>query len=160
MQPEINPEINPIYLGLLHLHSFLRWVGLLLMVITIVDSLVRVYRPFLSNERKLALFTMIILHTQLLIGIGLYFVSPWVAKAIESGNIMKDPVNRFYIVEHLLGMIIAIALVTIGHSKAKKQSESWAKHKLIFTYYTIAFILILISIPWPFRVVGEGRGWF
>jgi formate/nitrite transporter FocA (FNT family) len=59
-----------------------------------------------------------------------------------------------------LGMVIAIALVTIGHVKAKKQSESWAKHKLIFTYYTIALILILISIPWPFRMVGEGRGWF
>jgi uncharacterized membrane protein len=65
-------------------------------------------------------------------------------------------VNRFYLVEHFLGMVIAIALVTIGHSKAKKQSESWAKHKLIFTYYTVALILILISIPWS-RMVGEDR---
>lgn len=148
------------YTGLLHLHSFLRWVGLLLMVITIADSLMRIYRPFLNSERKLGLITMIILHTQLLIGIALYFVSPLIANAVESGNIMKDPVNRFYLVEHFLGMVIAIALVTVGHSKAKKQSESWAKHKLIFSYYTIALILILISIPWPFRMVGEGRGWF
>jgi formate/nitrite transporter FocA (FNT family) len=130
------------------------------MLITIVDSLVRIYRPFLSSERKLALITLIILHTQLLIGIALYFVSPFVANAIESGNVMKDPVNRFYLVEHAIGMCVAIAFVTVGYSKAKKQSESWAKHKLIFTYYTIAFILILISIPWPFRMVGEGRGWF
>ena len=108
--------------GLLHLHSVLRWVGLLLMLITIVDSLVRIYRPFLNNERKLSLLTMIVLHTQLLIGIALYFVSPFVANAIESGNIMKDPVNRFYLVEHFLGMALAIALVTIGHVKAKKQS--------------------------------------
>jgi formate/nitrite transporter FocA (FNT family) len=130
------------------------------MLITIVDSLVRIYRPFLNSERKLALITLIILHTQLLIGIALYFVSPFVANAIESGNVMKDPVNRFYLVEHAIGMCVAIAFVTVGYSKAKRQSESWAKHKLIFTYYTIAFILILISIPWPFRMVGEGRGWF
>ena len=133
------------YTGLLHLHSFLRWAGLLLMLITIVDSLVRIYRPFLNSERKLALITLIILHTQLLIGIALYFVSPFVANAIESGNVMKDPVNRFYLVEHAIGMCVAIAFVTVGYSKAKRQSESWAKHKLIFTYYTIAFILILIS---------------
>jgi hypothetical protein len=148
------------YTGLLHLHSFLRWVGLALMLVTIVDSLVRMYRPFLGSERKLSLMTMIILHTQLLIGIVLYFVSPLVANAIESGMVMKDPVNRFYMVEHFLGMAIAIAFVTIGHSKSKKQSENWSKHKLIFTYYFIALILILISIPWPFRLVGEGRGWF
>ena len=145
------------YTGLLHLHSSLRWAGLLLMLITIVDSLVRIYRPFLNSERKLSLLTMIFLHIQLLTGIALYFVSPIVANAIESGNIMKDPINRFYVVEHFLGMAIAIALVTIGHVKAKKQSESWAKHKLIFTYYTIALILILISIPWS-RMVGEDRG--
>lgn len=146
------------YTGLLHLHSFLRWVVLLLMVITIVDSLVRIYRPFLNNERKLSLFTMILLHMQLLIGIGLEI--PYLINAMKVGGIMKNPELRFFVVEHFLGMLIAIALVTIGHVKAKKQSESWAKHKLIFTYYTIALILILISIPWPFRMVGEGRGWF
>lgn len=146
--------------GLLHLHSFLRWVGLFLMLVTIVDSLVRIYRPFLNNERKLSLFTMIILHTQLLIGIALYFVNDWHLQLADFGSVMKNPVSRFYLIEHFLGMVIAIALVTIGHVKAKKQSESWAKHKLIFTYYTIALILILISIPWPFRLVGEGRGWF
>jgi formate/nitrite transporter FocA (FNT family) len=95
---------------------------------------------------------------QLLIGIGLEI--PYLINAMKVGGIMKNPELRFFVVEHFLGMLIAIALVTIGHVKAKKQSESWAKHKLIFTYYTIALILILISIPWPFRMVGEGRGWF
>jgi hypothetical protein len=57
-------------------------------------------------------------------------------------------------------MLIAIALVTVGYSKAKKQSEHWSKHRIIFFYYFFAFIIILISIPWPFRLVGEGRGWF
>jgi hypothetical protein len=148
------------YKGLLDLHSALRWIAIILMIATIVDSLVRMYRPFKDNERKLALFTLISLHTQLIIGLLLYFVSPVIAAAFEAGHIMKNPVGRFYLVEHLLGMLLAITLVTIGYSKAKKQSEHWSKHKIIFFYYLFAFIIILISIPWPFRLVGEGRGWF
>lgn len=148
------------YTGLLHLHSALRWVALILLVATIIDSLIRMYRPFKENERKLALFTLISLHTQLLIGGVLYFVSPLVSSWMDAGHIMKNSVARFYIVEHFAGMVIAIALVTIGYSRAKKQSEHWTKHRMIFFYYLAAFILILLSIPWPFREVGAGRGWF
>lgn len=146
--------------GLLHLHSALRWVAIILMLATIIDSLVRMYRPFKENEKKLALFTLISLHTQLLIGILLYFVSPTIKGFVEAGHIMKTPVARFYIVEHLLGMLLAIVVVTIGYSRAKRQAESWAKHRMIFFYYLTAFILILLSIPWPFREAGAGRGWF
>lgn len=155
-----DPNTGTMYTGLLHLHSALRWVALILMIATIIDSLIRMYRPFKENERKLALFSLISLHTQLIIGALLYFVSPIISTAIEQGHVMKNPIGRFYLVEHLLGMLIAIVLVTVGYSKAKKQSEHWSKHRIIFFYYLVAFILILISIPWPFRLVGEGRGWF
>jgi uncharacterized membrane protein len=148
------------YKGLLDLHSALRWVALLLMIATIVDSLVRMYRPFKENERKLALFTLISLHTQLIIGAMLYFVSPVISDAIEKGHIMKNPIGRFFMVEHLALMLLAIIIVTVGYSRAKRQSEHWSKHRMIFFYYLTALLLILISIPWPFRLVGEGRGWF
>jgi uncharacterized membrane protein len=148
------------YKGLLDLHSALRWVSIILILATIIDSLIRMYRPFKENERKLALFTLISLHTQLIIGALLYFVSPVISDAIERGDIMKNPVGRFFMVEHLLGMLIAIIVVTVGYSRAKKQSEHWSKHRMIFFYYLSAFLLILLSIPWPFRLVGEGRGWF
>jgi len=146
--------------GLLHLHSALRWLAIILMLATIIDSLVRMYRPFRENERKLALFTLIALHTQLLLGLVLYFTSPMIEGFIQAGGIMKNPVARFLIVEHFIGMALAIILVTIGYSRAKRQSEHWLKHKMIFFYYLVAFILILISIPWPFREAGAGRGWF
>lgn len=148
------------YTGLLHLHSALRWLAIILMLATIIDSLVRMYRPFKENERKLALFTLITLHSQLIIGVVLYFVSPVISDALQMGHVMKNPIGRFYMVEHLLGMLLAITLVTVGYSRAKKQSEHWSKHRMIFFYYLTAFLLILISIPWPFRAVGEGRGWF
>ena len=146
--------------GLLHLHSALRWVALLLLVLTIADSAIRMYRPFKENERKLAMFAMITLHTQVLIGIALYFVSPMIKGFMEDGHIMKNSIARFYIVEHLLLMLLAIAVVTIGYSRAKRQAEAWAKHRMIFFYYLVGLILILLSIPWPFREAGAGRGWF
>lgn len=146
--------------GLLHLHSALRWLVFVFMMATIIDSLFRMYRPFKENERKLAFLSLVTLHTQLLIGLFLYFTSPMIAQFIEQGVIMKKPVARFYVVEHLFGMAIATILVTVGYVRAKRQSEHWSKHRMLFFYYLAALILILLSIPWPFREVGAGRGWF
>ena len=144
--------------GITHLHSFLRWVAIILLVATIVDSLLRMYKPFNEKDRKLALFAMISLHVQLLLGLILYV--PFLSNVLEGSQyIMKDPVNRFYLVEHLLGMVLAIAIITIGYLRSKRQSEQWAKHRMIFFYYVVGFILILASIPWPFRDVAAGRGW-
>jgi hypothetical protein len=72
---------------------------------------------------------------------------------------MKVALYRFYGMEHLMGMIIAIVLVTIGHSKSKKATESAAKFKAIKLWYVLALILILAFIPWPFRT-ALGAGWF
>lgn len=72
---------------------------------------------------------------------------------------MKDKINRFYLVEHFLGMALASVFVTVGYVRAKRQEDKATKHRMIFVYYLVAFILILISIPWPFREVGAGRGW-
>lgn len=144
--------------GIQHTHSFLRWVVLALMIATLVDSLVRMYKPFNEADKKLALFTMISIHTQLLLGLILYF--PFLFNVLEVGEpIMKNSINRFYLVEHFLGMAIAATVVTIGYTRAKRQSEKWAKHRMIFFYYLVGFILILASIPWPFRAIAEGRGW-
>ncbi|MFN0030763.1 MAG: hypothetical protein ACKVOR_01240 [Flavobacteriales bacterium] len=148
------------HIALNHIHSALRWVIILLLVATIIDSLVRMYRPFKENEKKLALFTMIAMHTQLIIGLLLYFISPNMQTLLAKDHLMKDTVARFFVVEHLVGMLLAIFLVTYGYRKAKQQAESWAKHKLLFYYYLFAFIIIMLSIPWPFREAGYGLGWF
>ena len=143
-----------------HIHSLLRWVVVILMVVTLVDSLVRMYKPFNETDRKLALFTLISVHTQLLVGLALYFmkVGDWFNYASE--GVMKDSVSRFWVVEHFLGMVLGITLITIGYSRAKRQSEKWAKHRMIFFYYLIGFIIIMASIPWPFRAEGIARPWF
>jgi membrane protein DedA with SNARE-associated domain len=98
---------------------------------------------------------LIFTHIQLLIGFGLYFISPKVS--FEDG-VMENAVIRFFTVEHMSMMIIAIALITIGFSTAKRMEDAVAKHKRVAIMYGIGLAIILASIPWPFR--GLGAGWF
>ncbi len=145
------------YNGLLHAHSGLRWIALFLIIITILISFTSKNKPYSAGEKKLALFTLISFHIQLLIGLYLYFS--------ENGRItffegfMKSDVARFFNVEHITGMLIAITLITIGYSKAKRQSEAAAKRKTIKTFYIIGLLIVLATIPWPFRT-ALGAGWF
>jgi hypothetical protein len=100
---------------------------------------------------------MVSLHTQLLIGLIQYFGTSTKVQFIEGW--MKNPLLRFYGMEHILLMIIAIALVTIGHSKSKKGTTPEEKFKPIKLWYVIGLLLILAAIPWPFRD-ALGGGWF
>ena len=99
---------------------------------------------------------MIFLHIQLLIGLVLYFKS---AKVTFIDGWMKDPEDRFYGMEHILMMVIAIVLVTIGRKKAENHIEPAKKFKTITLWYTIALLIIIAAIPWPFREALGGK-WF
>jgi hypothetical protein len=152
------------YTGLLHLHSFLRWVILILEIIAIYKSFTGMTggRPFTAGDRKAGLFLMISAHTQLLVGLYLYLAGPWGLANISNlgfGEAMKDPVTRFYGIEHIFGMLVAIVLITIGKGVAKKAIPDAAKHKRSFWFFLVALVIILATIPWPFRVVGAGRHW-
>lgn len=104
---------------------------------------------------------MVSLHTQLLIGLVLYFISPRVqfVKGWMSSEVAKG-MYRFYNLEHISLMIIAIVLVTIGHSKSKKGATPEEKFKPIKLWYVIGLVLILVSIPWPFRENLHVTSWF
>lgn len=140
-----------------HAHSGLRWVVLLLLLSAIVNAVVNFSgkNGYREKDRKLALFTLIFTHVQLILGLILYFISP---KVQFVSGMMKDAMLRFYGVEHLVGMLIAIALITIGYSRAKRKTEAVAKFKTTFWFYLIGLLVIVASIPWPFRDLGGG--WF
>ncbi len=151
------------YTGLLHTHSLVRWIMLILLIMTVL----RAYngwksnRTFTPGDKKLTLFTLIFSHVQLLIGFLLYMVSPMVQSAMaDMGAAMKDKMLRFWAVEHIITMIIAIIIITVGHALAKRASNDTQRFKRIFTYFLAGLILILITIPWPFLQTGAGRGWF
>ena len=153
------------YIGLLHTHSLVRWIMLILLVIAIF----RAYggwkskRSFTPGDKKITLFTLIFSHIQLLIGLLLYMVSPSVQTALGQhgmGAIMKDKFMRFWVVEHIMMMVVAIVIITIGYSLAKRAANDADRFRKIFIYFLISLLIILISIPWPFTQTGAGRGWF
>ena len=150
--------------GLVHLHNFLRWVILILLVVSIIKAYGgwQAKKPFSAGDKKIWLFTLISAHITLLL--GLYQASfgrygCFTTTLPEGTSFMKDKFFRFYWVEHPLGMIIAILLITLGYLMSKKAVTDEVKYKKAFYYFLIALILILGSIPWPFREI-VGRPWF
>lgn len=149
------------YTGINHLHSFLRYIVLILLVITVVKAYMAYSKSdsFGKSDNSLSLITMIFVHIQILIGLYLYMTNPNVQGAFaDMKAAMGDKVLRFLAVEHITGMLIAMILVTKGRTSIKKQTSDLAKHKTVWVYYGIGLIIILASIPWPFR--GLGYGWF
>jgi uncharacterized membrane protein YozB (DUF420 family) len=146
--------IYPIFL---HIHSGLRWLVLLFIIAAIVNACLKLTGKSSLNFKDCAFnrLTMMVIHLQLVFGLVLYFISP---KVVFSAASMKESVLRFFLVEHIGLMIIAVILITIGYIKSARTDNEIKKHKLILGYYSIAFLLILVSIPWPFR--GIGGGWF
>ena len=139
-----------------HTHSGLRWVALILILLAIYNSITA--KEFTKREKLVNLFSMVSLHTQLILGLILYFISD---KVKFFDGWMKEPtgIYRFYGIEHLAGMIIAIALITVGYVKSKKGNSPAEIYKPIKLFYIIGLILILASIPWPFRA-NLGGAWF
>lgn len=144
------------YNGLLAAHSGLRWVVLILLLLAIFNAFSKKKGgTWTPKDKKIALFTLIFTHVQLLIGLVLYFQSP---KVSFGSGVMSETIQRFYTVEHISLMLVAIALITVGYSKSKRGETDAKKFGAIATFYLIGLILILVSIPWPFRI--EGAGWF
>ncbi len=134
------------------LHSYWAYLVLLVLALASINALIKFFgkKEFHAKDFRISLFTLIVSHIQLLLGLLLYFVSPRLQMWSESGvgGIMKDSVNRLYLVEHPLINIIAVALITIGYSKHKKKLTSTPKFKMLAIFYTIALVLYLSRIPW------------
>ena len=141
------------YSKLLTLHSLFRW----LVLISLLMAIFRAYWGWLGNklfsahDNSLRVATVTIAHIQLILGISLYCISPVVRYFL---NYFKRAVHereiRFFGMEHITMMVIAIVLITIGSVKAKKQATSQQKFKTMAIWFTIALIVIFSSIPWPF----------
>lgn len=144
--------------GFKHLHSANRYIllALLLTVIIISFNKWKGKKEYTTQDDKLNLLTFIFTHLQLLIGFVLYFTSGMVQ---FNGDTMANKIIRFFTVEHMIGMLIAITLITIARIKGKKITDAVRRHKLTFTYYLIALIIIIASVPWPFRNLGI-TSWF
>jgi hypothetical protein len=151
------------YNVILHLHSSLRWVVLLLLLIVVYRSATAGKRPFNDADKKYSLFAMIACDIMLLIGIYQWIAGNWGLNSVQNNgmkDIMHDPTLRFYAIEHPIGMLIAIVMVHIGRAYAKRELPDPVKHKRILLFFGLSLLIILVSLPWPFRAAGAGRGWY
>jgi hypothetical protein len=140
------------YNGLLHLHNFMRWIILLFLLIALIQAFSKK-----TGLQKTSLWLLIAAHITLLIGLYQYFAGTVGYKLIQLNGfsaVMKDSAMRFWAVEHITGMLIAIILITVARGKAKRNGYNAAAW-----LYLIALILILAVVPWPFREV-VARPWF
>jgi uncharacterized membrane protein len=133
------------YTGLLHTHSMLRYLVLILLILVVVNSFLGLVnkKPFGKTDNLLGLTLFSLTHTQLLVGLILYFVSPLV---MFKGAAMNDATLRYWTTEHGFMMLIAIVLITMARITAKKMSTDSAKHKRMFIFNSLALLIILAAI--------------
>jgi len=137
---------------MLFLHSWMRWA----VVITAVLVIVQAFRGWSggvawdATKARFASWFVNATSIQLVIGLILYgFLSPVTLQAFsDMGGAMKDSVVRFWAVEHMSVMLVAVALAHIGAGRVKKAADDQAKHRAAAIFFTIAIVLILVSIPW------------
>jgi hypothetical protein len=130
--------------GLVHLHNLLRWVVLIAMLFAIVQLLLK------KDALKASKVLLISAHSTLVLGLYQYFFGPFGFKLIQAAGMkvaMASSAIRFWAVEHISSMLIAIILITIGHIKYKKGGAP----KTTLILYILALLLIVAAIPWPFR---------
>ncbi len=134
-----------------NLHSYWAYLVVIILIIAVANAIIKAVgdKEYEAKDFRISLFTLIVSHIQLLIGLVLYFVSPRFELWAElGGEVMKNALARLYLVEHPLVNIIAVALITIGYSKHKKKLTSKFKLKTLAIYYTLALVLLLSRIPW------------
>jgi hypothetical protein len=140
------------YSFVLALHNILRWA----VVIVGILAIVRAYmgwsgkRPWTGLDNSLGLFFTISMDLQLLLGLLLYVVlSPITTGAFaDFGGAMGDSEARFWLVEHISVMIVAVILAHVGRSTSKKGVTDNIKHKRAAIFFTLAMLAVLIAIPW------------
>ena len=140
------------YSLLKNIHSYWAYLVLLVLILGILNAIGGKIkgRDFESKDLRLSLFGLIFSHIQLLIGLILYFVSPWFDQwsDLGVGGVMKDAQVRLYLVEHPITNILAIVLITMGWSLHKRQSDPGKKFLRIALFYGFGLLLLLSRIPW------------
>lgn len=128
------------------IHSGWAYVAFLLLVIAVVNAIIGLVskKEYTATDKKIGLYALGAIHTQVVIGLLVYFVSPLGL----SGFSMSDSALRLTSMEHPLMNVLGIVLMTIGWVKHKKLTSSESKFKTVSIYYGLGFVLILSRIPW------------
>ena len=146
------------YGSLLLIHSAVRWLVLLGIIVVLARTFTALLRPrpFSRGDRLAIALGTTASHTQLLIGLALYMSSPFVKLFWSApGEGMGNTQVLFFSLIHITGMITSVVLMTVGSSRARRAGEDRRKFRSIAIYWTAAVVLILLLIPWPFSPLAQ-----
>lgn len=147
---------------LLHAHSGLRWLLLIVLLAAIYKAFTGYSgnKPFTQSDNTLRILTVIFTHIQLIIGLILYIQSPLVKLFWSSpGSAITQEAPMFFGLFHFIFMLLAVVLITIGSAKTKKKNTDKEKFKTMRGWFLAALIIILLAIPWPY-LPSAGRALF
>jgi hypothetical protein len=136
---------------MIDIHSYWAYLVVILLVIAVVNAIIGLTqkKQFTDKDLRIGLFTLIVSHIQLLIGLTWYFMSPYFSLLISNtADVMKTKELRLLALEHPVMMILALVLITIGWSKHKKKTSDTAKFKTFVIFYGLGLVFILSKIPW------------
>jgi len=139
------------YAVLLYVHSYNRWLVLLSGAVALVVT----YRSWLGvgaygRVESLSGRTFRgLLDLQVLLGLALYGLSPIVRTGLRDlGAAMSVKELRFFAVEHITGMLIALAFMHTGAARVRRADNDAAKLRQQALWQTLAAISIVVSVPW------------
>lgn len=151
--------MNWLYPIVLTLHSILRWLVILVVVLSIVRAIngLLFKRGWTQQDNRIGLWFTVLMDVQILLGLILYFVlSPITIAALQNfGGAMGNASVRFFAVEHVFLMIIALAVAHMGRSFIRKAATAPEKHRRTIIWYGLSIVLVLAAIPWPFISAGR-----
>ena len=140
------------YTGLLHTHSLLRYLILIALPVVIIKAIVGLTnkQPFTKLDNKLSLYLFIFTHTQLLVGLIMYFMNLSGSSERQlvyfGSETMSNPGVRYWTVEHIFGMLVAVVLITLARTTSKRMTDDAAKHKRMFIFNFVALVVIVTMI--------------
>lgn len=141
------------YSAFLLVHSYLRWVVVIVGLLVIARAIAGLSggRDWRAGDSAGVRVFSIALDIQFLLGLLLYvWLSPFIRDAwADMAATMRNAPLRFFAVEHVTGMLIGIALAHVGKSKIGKAVDAAQKHKLAVVFFSLAMVVIVLSIPWP-----------
>ena len=143
------------YTGLLHLHHWMPFLWLLLMLVVLVQNFLvwksdREFNASLQRQNKI---TLILTHIQVTVGLIMLFGFN-MDMFSDMGTLMGDAALRFKYVEHPTTMLIGAVLITVGNAKSKRVESGKDKAKAVVVWFGIGLALIALRFPWEAFLQG------
>lgn len=141
------------YTALIVTHSWLRWAVIVFGLLAVFQAIAgrSSRRAWAPGDAKAGRLYTIALDVQLLIGLILYLgVSPTVAAARANMEAaMANSATRFWLIEHPVGMLVALVLAHIGTSRVRRAASDRERFTRAAAFYGASVLIAILSSPWP-----------